>query len=1588
MPSPSTDTTSGGAASSNEPADGSEGNTPAQSQPQPASRNVESSAQQQQDTSGTEAQDGNVARPASNRPSTKCKPLNDKLPTLATKAEATEKPAQFTSFMDKIKGHVGSTFDNPKDMDPALTDPFKAPLGSLVTDLPTKKKVALKYGIDYDSITDAGEKETIDKLWSEKVKEFSSRETTLRGNCTKLFETVLGQCSPALTAELKGHKEFKEKKSERDLIWLLTKLKLLTSGLSKNTNLYAGMFKLLKAFYTVKQKDEESLEDYHKRFEALASTIKASDGKIANHPCLINHENQGDRVTEVKDASGTVVSSDVEEIVESSFLAVAFLFGANQGRYGSLLNDLSNATLVGRDDYPLEVASAYDLLSRYKGKPTSGNYQKARPRSRGGRGRGRGSNGRNQQQDRNTNQTGTRNVVMAHLPAKSDDNHPPADATNVENKTPIAGKNGVLVSGAYCTNCGSHGHAHWYCPKPTSAKGVQLSQVGDEIPAEINPHWLLLDSASTVSSVKSESMVTKIEPAGDDSTKVFTNGGEMEYSHAGELRFFPFRVFYNKDSIANILSLAHIRDKYKVTMDSSVDDAFYVHISPKHILRFQRHSPGLYYIDTRNLIDNKNEVNAYSFFSTVKANKEYFSSRDIEGADRARVLQQLLQWPSTADFKRYINENLLINCDVTSDDVNRAISIYGEQVPILRGKKVRRELGEFKSTPFVHIPPDILKHHPTDEIDVDFFFVNGNPYFHMKTKRIKFRATQTQSGRGKVETSSSLKEVINIIENRGFKITAINGDNEFNKIKPLMRPTPVHTTGRDEHLPRIERDIRVMEERVRCTTSAMPYKRIPKQLLDGIIEWTIVCLNDFPANNGVSRTLSPAAIILGRGKRDCSHLTIALGAYAEVKEKTTNTNKYRTVPAIAIRPSNDRGGYYFLSLLTGRVLHCQQWTELPTTDQVITKVESMAEDQGQPIMNDKVPLFEWEPGIPILDDVNDYAEDAYEESDDEGDNNYDEEMGEAAQEVETQETVFPEEGDEAEDEEDEEAEPLDNDIHEAEDEENTEPRQISDESDGESEDSIDESGEDETIVEQEELRSEGLKSRSEDMRQESRSEQIEEPEEQTSRRSTRQRSAPAKFSPKLYGKSHDTEPVQQYKHHEVQFLQLSNQRQGCNKQLQPQERRLPLRQLQKLAVDVIFTQLSVKRGLKKHGEKAVGAVVTEFEKFMEYEAIGAADPDKMTFQEKKKALDAHTFLKEKRCGRLRARTVADGRPQRAYVPREEANSPTVGHESLMGTLLVDAKEDRDVAIFDVPSAYLQADMPEEKNMHLKFSGEAVDIMCKVNQEYLKHVRMENGKKVLYTKILKAVYGCIESALLWYKMYVDTLSKMGFKLNKVDRCVANKTIDGQQCTIAWYVDDNKLSHKDPKVVSKILEEIDKVYPGLVISRGKKHTLLGMDIEFIGNGRLTIGTKEYILEAFDTFGENVSQKVTSPANLGLFKIDDNSPLLNPEKSDKFHSVTEKILWVEKRGRPDIETAISFLCTRVLNPTEQDWKKLRRLLCFFNGTIDDVRVLGADELDSLLTFVDAAYAWTHRRRDVYGDWSSPCKIKQTKNQHEKFH
>ena len=146
----------------------------------------------------------------------------------------------------------------------------------------------------------------------------------------------------------------------------------------------------------------------------------------------------------------------------------------------------------------------------------------------------------------------------------------------------------------------------------------------------------------------------------------------------------------------------------------------------------------------------------------------------------------------------------------------------------------------------------------------------------------------------------------------------------------------------------------------------------------------------------------------------------------------------------------------------------------------------------------------------------------------------------------------------------------------------------------------------------------------------------------------------------------------------------------------------------------------------------------------------------------------------------------------------------------MAILLINAFEEHCTAVFDVPGAYLHAEMPKDKFAVLKVEGIFVDIMIQVNPEYKDDVRFENGIKVLYVKILRALYGMIESALLWYTLYTDVLHKEGFVINPYDPCVANKTINNKQCTIAWYVDDNIISHIEPMVVDTIINKVEEYF----------------------------------------------------------------------------------------------------------------------------------------------------------------------------------
>ena len=99
-------------------------------------------------------------------------------------------------------------------------------------------------------------------------------------------------------------------------------------------------------------------------------------------------------------------------------------------------------------------------------------------------------------------------------------------------------------------------------------------------------------------------------------------------------------------------------------------------------------------------------------------------------------------------------------------------------------------------------------------------------------------------------------------------------------------------------------------------------------------------------------------------------------------------------------------------------------------------------------------------------------------------------------------------------------------------------------------------------------------------------------------------------------------------------------------------------------------------------------------------------------------------------------------------------------------------------------------------------------MCEVNPEFKPFIIKERNKETLYLRLHKALYGYMQSAFLWYQTFKGKLQDMGLRLNKYDPCVANKIIDGKQCSITWYVDDLKISHADDNVISKVIETLEE------------------------------------------------------------------------------------------------------------------------------------------------------------------------------------
>ena len=1373
--------------------------------------------------------------------------------------------------------------------------------------------------------------------WKYVYKEYMMKIQEYTNFRSGLYNLVMGQCTEALKERLKSHEDFIG--ANQNGIALLVLIRSLLHTFEERRKLADGLSDVKTAFYKLRQGKFMKLERYHEIFLAQVEVLDEVGVTVAD-TALVQH------VAE-QHGRDEPVAADHEEAKQMA-LTIQFIKGTNAS-HRTYLTHLCNSYLDGLDVYPNTVQEAYNILQR-------------------------------------------REEVHGV---------PPVDGDGVA----FAQRSGRDMSTVTCYSCHQVGHYANSPDCPNYKGGDHSSGNDDKAPpggdgvnalmfsfyqanGSIPKTWVLLDSQSTVDIFCNPRLLKNIRKTADG-MRIHCNAGSRLTNYVGDLPGYG-TVWYDPKAIANILSLRRVREQYHISYDSVYKQFVVTKPCGKQFV-FEESLGGLHYLDTTSpeqgqTHEHKQHQHAFTV-NTVIDNKKNFTNNDYLRAVRARELQVTVGRPSDKDFIRILKESSLPNCPVTPRDVVIANKLFGPDVGALKGKTTHRGPPIIDSPVSVDIT-HILKYYGEVTLCIDLMYVNKVPLLVTLSRNVKFGTVEAVKDRKEATLMKSIATVVTLYRKAGFKVTTALMDGEFVPLRGGLAEIGItlNETSRDEHVGDVERYIRTVKERMRAIYNTMPFQKVPARLVIEMAKTAVFWLNAFPVSGGASGNLSPRTILTGQKVDYKRHCRFQFGEYAQTHEEHNNSMNPRTVGALALRPvGNGQGSFYFLSISTGRVLNRLHATALPMPDDVIEKIHRMARQQKS------------NPGLIFADrnlypdeyDDDDDDNETYQEgdddnpdddSDDDGNDDNPNDNGVDDDEPYVHNNNHDEDHDDDDDDDDDESyHPNDDSGDDDDDYYDGDDNGVDVNDDNGSEASGNAShttdtprnNEVETLIGDVPPHDDAMEQHEHppdeipgvELSDHEEGEDIVEPmlgtpgvggnevHEDNHGASEQQEMPPKTTESVVSGYGLRTRRGRSYNHRYAEEDYVVGDDTGVTLVTEGDN-------------EVLETpQMSLKAGLRTFGDDGVKAVEKEMRQLHDRDVMKPVHKGSLTAEQRKEALAYLMFLKRKRCGKVKGRGCADGRKQRAYISKEESTAPTVSTEAVFLTTVIDAMEGRNVVVPDVPGAFMQAEIDEL--VHVRFTGAMVTLLLEIDHEmYKDYVVVERGEQVMYMELLKALYGTLRAArLFWQKLSKQLIDEWGFTPNKYDDCVVNKMVNGKQLTVVWHVDDLKVSHVDAKVVDEFVQQMDETFgqeTPLTVSQGQVHDYLGMTLDFRTKGEVQINMKHYIDMMLQDTPEEMKGTARTPAAPHLFKVNKKDPqLLGPEKKKIFVHLVMQGLYLSQRGRPDVRTAIAFLCGRLRDPDEDDYKKLARMMQYLRGTKEIVLTLQANDEGVIRWWIDASYA-----------------------------
>ena len=186
-----------------------------------------------------------------------------------------------------------------------------------------------------------------------------------------------------------------------------------------------------------------------------------------------------------------------------------------------------------------------------------------------------------------------------------------------------------------------------------------------------------------------------------------------------------------------------------------------------------------------------------------------------------------------------MRDNMIPNCPITVQDIENAEFIWGPDLGSLKGKTVRGQSPAVRTETHT-IPVQIMQQYMNVTLSADIMKVTGIPFLVTMSRHVKFGSAGKLDNMENATILKHFKVVFGVYASRGFKVTIIMADNQFESMRGELADMGaiINIVSHAEHVPEIEQYNRTIKERVRSRYNVLPFKHFPPNAIPSL-KWFI-----------------------------------------------------------------------------------------------------------------------------------------------------------------------------------------------------------------------------------------------------------------------------------------------------------------------------------------------------------------------------------------------------------------------------------------------------------------------------------------------------------------------------------------------------------------------------------------------------------------------------------------------------------------------------------------------------------------------------------------------------------------------------